>query len=257
MPGVQFGSESIEILGDRTLTDRVRKASVSAGGPAIIHHPDDSRPSTPGFIPSLQLNLQTSAYLNSDFVVVHPPLESTPMASRLALSDIINDVTINGVRRSGTGIALENLGPGTDQPVLGGLEELGAVVMEAREEYKGREKELKGKIGICLDYGHHLAFCGREGRDPVAGLERLKSEQEMVVMMHIHLNDGTSDQHILPGHGGNVDEIDEYERILLEQVIPGFPSCRTYIIERNSPYTTLELQTAARLIAGSVPKDAE
>jgi sugar phosphate isomerase/epimerase len=254
MPGVQFGSESVDILEDRTLTDRVRRASASAGGPAIIHHPDDSRPSTPGFIPSLQLNLQTSAYLNSGFVVVHPPGESTPMASRLALSDIINDVTINGVRRSGTGLALENLGPGADQPVLGDLEELVAVVAEARGEYGSRDKELESRIGICLDYGHLLAYYGREGRDPVEVLERLKSDQDMVVVMHIHLNDGTSDQHILPGQGGNGGKIDEYEKILLEMVIPGFTSCRTYIIERNSPYTKEELQTAARLIAGAVPE---
>ena len=256
LPGVQFGAESEEMLGDRSMVDEIKRASARAGGPAIIHHPDDSRPSTPGFIPRLQLNLQTSGFLNSDYVVVHPPPATAPMASRLVLADLTNEVTVKGVRRSGVGIALENLGPGRDSPFLGDLEELGAVVLEARDAYRSDDSEdLRDRVGICLDFGHLTAYYGREGRDPLEALDFLRENRELVVAMHVHLNDGTGDQHLLPGErreGLDTDLISGFEEILLDLVIPGLTGCRTYIIERNSPYTMELLHKAARMIADSV-----
>jgi sugar phosphate isomerase/epimerase len=241
------------------MQDRIRKASMRTGGPAIIHHPDDSRPSSAGFIPRLQLDLQAAGYLGSNFVVVHPPAEATPMASRLVSSDLVDQVTVNSVKRSGIGIALENLGPARHQPVMGDICEVASVVRTIRREYGERYgPELRTRVGMCLDYGHHIAFCAREGRDPVEALELLREDGDLVVMMHVHLNDGSADQHLLPGEriGGSEDDIiTGYENLLLEEVIPGFTGCRTYVIERNSPFRMEELLFAARLIADSVPKN--
>ena len=48
-------------------------------------------------------------------------------------------------------------------------------------------------VGFCYDSGH-----GNEGEDGLAYLEHLK---ERLIAVHLHDNDGTADQHLIPFTG--------------------------------------------------------
>lgn len=257
-PGVQFGAESEEMMNDRALLEHLRNRSSEMGVVPIIHHPDRSTPGSPGFISSLQLNLQRSNYLGSKWVVVHPPSDPSPLVSRVAVADLTSDVLIKEVAKLGVGIAVENLGPGKEHRSLGDLNNLSMMIEQIQMGYalKGGES-LKGKIGICLDYGHLTAFESRMGRDLGSILERIEGIRENVVVMHVHINDGSGDQHLLLDErpeGLDSEVLDRYESLLLDHVVPSMNNCRMFIIERNSPYSFEDLSEGAKLLAKSVPR---
>ncbi len=255
--GVQFGAESEGMLSDPSMVEDIRKIARETDGRAVLHHPDRSTPGKGGFVSSLKLNLQRSRYLDSDWVIVHPSPDRSPMASRLTASEITDDVLVSEILRSGVGIALENLGPGRDPPTLGDLHELATTVEMSFDGVRAKVGDAaKNRIGICLDYGHLTAYSSRLGRDLGEVLEWLDDQSDMVVAMHVHLNDGSGDQHLLLGERPSCCDpgiLDGYERLLLEEVVPKLEACQTFVIERNSPFRIEDLHKSARMLADRVP----
>jgi len=254
-PAVQFGAESEFIFEERSLLEHLRRESSRRGVEPIPHHPDPLTPGRPGFVSSLQLALQRAGYLGSSWIVVHPSPDSSSLALRETVFDLSADVLIRELRRSKVGIALENLGPGRDPPYLGDLEALSSAIREIQEAYatKGGEA-LASRIGMCLDYGHLFAFESRVGGRLGALVEMAEEITEQVVAMHIHINDGSGDQHILLGErpdSVNRQVLEESEKLLLEEIVPMMDHCNLFVMERNTPYEVEDLSFAAGLLASS------
>lgn len=101
-------------------------------------------------------------------------------------------------------------------------------------------------IGFCLDTGH----CLRTGDEPSEALRLAIKEKHLV--LHVHDNDGTKDQHLIPGRG--IADWKTFARTLREVGFSGSVSIETHLrLDGMSPEEALaeerELYRAARGIA--------
>jgi len=112
-----------------------------------------------------------AAELGSDVIILHPPRDSTPALFRQSLDELQPFARQHHVR-----IALEN----------GDLTDIAAVLSEYPPDY----------LGLCYDCGH-----GNKIED---GLDRLEELKDRLISVHLHDNDGASDQH-KPLFSGTVD----------------------------------------------------
>ena len=256
MAAVQYGAESEDLLADPGLLGHLRSLAAETGTRAIIHHPDRSTPGTPGFVQSLLSSLRRSEYLGSDWVVVHAPSGDSDDVFDVACSELTDEGIVRELRRSGVGVAVENRGPSKHGALFGRIEVLASLLSRMREACaEGGFEGSSARTGICLDYGHLLAYEGTTGRG-TSGIRRFPDRwSELVTVAHIHNNDGSGDQHLLLGErpeGVSASVLIEHESILLETIIPSLIHCRNYVIERNSPYEREGLEASARRLAQAI-----
>ena len=260
MAAVQYGAESEDLLADQGLLEHLRSLASRTGASAIIHHPDRSTPGTEGFVPFLLQSLRRSRYLGSGWVVVHAPTGSSMGAFDIACSALTDDGIVEEVAGSGVGIAVENHGPSEHGRLFGRMEVLGRLVSRVKETYEEKGGEAaSSRIGICLDFGRLVAYERSAGRDASGMGEGLEAWSKLVRVAHIHNNDGSGDQHLLLGErpdGVSESILLRHERILLETIIPALDSCRTFVVERNSPYVMESLLASARLLSGAIRSGA-
>ncbi len=260
MAAVQYGAESEDLLANADLLEHLRSLACRTGTMAIIHHPDRSTPGTAGFVRSLLLTLRRSDYLGSKWIVVHAPPGGSGSAFEVACAELADDGIVQEVVRSGVGIAVENHGPSGREPAFGRIEVLASLVSRIREALEDHGGETASRrIGICLDYGHLLAYEYSAGRGTSYIGEALEDWGKLVTVAHIHTNDGSSDQHLLLGErpkGISEPILLEHERILLDEVIPALEECRTYVIERNSPYEMESLLACSRMLSKAIQSGA-
>lgn len=260
LAAVQYGAESEDLLANRSLLDHLRSLTVGTGTRAIIHHPDGSTPGTPGFVQSLLSSLRRGKYLGSDWVVVHAPTGDSDDVFDVACSELTDESIVRQVRRSGVGVAVENRGPSRHGVPFGRIDVLASLVSRMREACaEGGVEGTSARMGICLDYGHLLAYEGTSGRG-TSVIRRLPGRwSELVTVAHIHNNDGSGDQHLLLGErpeGVPASVLIEHESILLETIIPSLNHCRSYVIERNSPYEREGLEACAHKLAQAIESGA-
>ena len=101
-------------------------------------------------------------------------------------------------------------------------------------------------IGFCLDTGH----CLRTGDEPSEALRLAMKEKHLV--LHVHDNDGTKDQHLTPGRG--IADWKTFARTLREVGFAGSVSIETHLhLDGMTPEEALaeerELYRAAKRIA--------
>lgn len=124
--------------------------------------------------------MEMAARLGSDAIVLHIPLVPEEDAARVAYWDRVRrslDALEVCGRATGVRVALENgFTPQSWTPIAGVLEAYGP-------EF----------AGICYDSGH--------GNLSGNGLDCLEARADRLVCIHLHDNDGASDQHLLPGMG--------------------------------------------------------
>jgi sugar phosphate isomerase/epimerase len=128
--------------------------------------------------------IEMTARLASDVIIMHVPAapqaaqERDPFWTRLhrSLDDLAPFAAAHGVR-----IAVEN---------MGGDEGHWTLIQELFAEYGPQY------LGLCYDSGH-----GNIGK---AGLDHLEALKDRLISVHLHDNDGHSDQHRLP-FSGTVD----------------------------------------------------
>jgi len=89
------------------------------------------------------------------------------------------------VKKWGGMIAVENCGFDFDSSVEG----IRSVIDEVGDDV----------VGVCLDTGHaHIAYHSGVAEEPATVIRSLKGR---ILSTHIHDNDGTADQHLMPGSG--------------------------------------------------------
>jgi len=144
----------------------------------------------------VQNRIQMTARLGGEVIIMHipstDPLETRPgwlTQIRKSLADIEPFA-----RKHAVHVALENM-------TRDDFEMLGTLLAEYDPSF----------LGLCYDSGH--ANMGGEG---IKGLERLK---ERLIAIHLHDNDGTSDQHKIP-FTGTVDW-DNLARIIASSTYQG------------------------------------
>ena len=124
--------------------------------------------------------LRMTAELGGDAIVMHLPYLVDVVAEqwdqvRRSLDDLQPTVEATGVR-----IALENY------------------VTNRPEDWDGLERVInwypESTVGFCLDVGH--AHIG-----PFDGLARARDLIQRLIVVHLHDNDGTGDQHLIPFDG--------------------------------------------------------
>jgi sugar phosphate isomerase/epimerase len=126
--------------------------------------------------------VETAAEAGARYAIVHPGgfTEKGKEAEYDArsvegLTDINDFCRAKGIRMS-----VENMPP---NHVAGGPRELMAIV-----------DRLPADAGVCLDTGHSLMAVGSAAR-------ALETVKKRLFTMHVHDNDGTADQHLIPGEG--------------------------------------------------------
>ena len=120
----------------------------------------------------VQNRIDMAAQLEGKVVVMHIPYESNNLPLRKSLEQLEPFVRAKGVR-----IAIENTNNFD-------------AITELLSEYDANY------LGLCYDSGH-----GNVSRN---GLERLDMLKHRLISVHLHDNDGNSDQHRLP-FSGNID----------------------------------------------------
>jgi len=115
--------------------------------------------------------IEMTSYLSADVAIMHVPAAPDSVPVRKSL-----DVLEPFAKERNVRIAIEN----------GNFEAISKLLSEYSPEY----------VGLCYDAGH-----GNMGADGLAHLEALK---DRLISVHLHDNDGTSDQHKLP-FSGTVD----------------------------------------------------
>ncbi|MGI5820212.1 MAG: sugar phosphate isomerase/epimerase family protein [Armatimonadota bacterium] len=124
--------------------------------------------------------LEMAARLGCDVAVLHIPAEPEEPAARLAYWERLRrslDALMGCSRTTGVRIALEN----------GGTPESWVPIVRVLSEY-GPEF-----AGLCYDAGH--------GNISGDGLDRLEAHSDRLLSVHLHDNDGSGDQHLLPFMG--------------------------------------------------------
>lgn len=123
--------------------------------------------------------LHMTAELGGQSVVMHIPdlpvgQDTTPQCDQLRRS---LDALVPTIRRLGVRIAMENM-PNDDFRLL-------------RKLLADYGPEI---VGICYD-------CGHGNMDQRRGLDHLETVKDRLIAMHLHDNDGTRDQHLVPFTG--------------------------------------------------------
>lgn len=137
---------------------------------------------------ALVLNrMQMTSALGGQVVVMHIPAEPGSDALRKSLDELATHAEANRVR-----IALEN----------GNFEAIRPVLSEYGDDY----------LGLCYDSGH--------GNMDGDGLDNLEPLKDRLVAIHLHDNDGASDQHN-PLYSGSVD----WERLANVLAVSSYAGC--------------------------------
>ncbi len=134
--------------------------------------------------------------MKSKGIIIHPPSNREDTTSSF-IQQLINEEILTMLEDSEIYICIEN------------AQESGAYFQSLQNLIhlrKNLEHELKklGKIHLislfkfCFDTGHYLLYQQRDGNDIEEWTQYAKEYLPHVVVFHIHSNDGSADQHLLP-----------------------------------------------------------
>ncbi|MHA1733206.1 MAG: hypothetical protein ACTSU5_14760 [Promethearchaeota archaeon] len=252
-PAIQYEDEPIPFCSDPNLRSRLAyQADPSEFKTPVVptfHLSREVPLSHPVFGASFGRVANTARRLRGRHIVVHPP--DDPDADTWYLSGKIVDVPLcRTLASTGASLLVENL-PG--RTFFSDLENVGSLRddIASRFEEAGYARLLE-RVGICFDYGHFLTNTGALSDQ---GRERLLRDffekfGASVRYLHLHLNDGSSDQHLLLGSTrGNcdpkhlkVDRVNRHASLLYKLLAhlarlrrAGSPP-RAYIFENYSAY---------------------
>lgn len=103
-------------------------------------------------------------------------------------------------------------------------------------------------LGLCYDCGHDFSVSG--------GLSLLERYGHLLRALHIHDNDGSEDQHLVPGEGkidwavfnGQLDALGYKGPVMLESCAPWSPDMDESRRERPEAYLRRVMEAARRLL---------
>lgn len=197
-----------------------------------IHQANGAQPlpDCADFLPQLRANCQLARSLGSRNITVHLPVrardDTDAVVATLTRPDVL--AVVKGTPDAfPLSIDLENNHHNT---FFGNLDHCRALLdaLDARLRDLGEAGAIP-RYNICFDYGHYITQAHKMGYDKRAMLTRFfRAAGDRVKTLHLHMNDGSGDQHLLvAGHipdatgtvqGRAVDPtlLAEHARILLE-----------------------------------------
>jgi sugar phosphate isomerase/epimerase len=131
----------------------------------------------------IESSIALAAAAGARFAVVHPGSETPPEERPSRVETSVRSLTrLNAFCRDhGIRMAVENMLPTN--------------VAEGARGLRGILDRLPHDAGVCFDTGHAHVTDG----SPAKALEVIK---DRLLTLHVHDNDGTGDQHRIPGEGG-------------------------------------------------------
>jgi hypothetical protein len=148
----------------------------------------------------LRQDLEWAAGIQATSIVEHMP-DTTENITANVVEELVSPPIVNLMNRYPICLAWENSGP---DKYAGSLRNL----VEFRQQLVDRltqigQPELIAKHLFCLDTGHLLFWrdqskCG-PARTQAEIAEFLPQFAKFIKVFHIHANDGTGDQHLIPG----------------------------------------------------------
>lgn len=174
---------------------RTQRAAMDAAGifPNQVHGPwrtpqDATEEDRAERFAAMSKSIRGAAYLGSPYFVIHPLMpfggysSEQPEVQKAINLEFFSRLSEVG-REYGVIVCLENM-PFTKLPITTAAH-VTEFVKEIGSDY----------MRVCLDTGHCLV-CGESPADAVRTIGR-----DLLAVMHVHDNDGTHDQHALPGTG--------------------------------------------------------
>lgn len=163
-----------------------------------VHIPfsDFQLPLTDAFIPTLIESLQFCEKIGAGAIVVHPP-RTTNDTSDAYIQQLTNSEVLNQLKKYPLFIAIENAQD--SGCYFQSMEHL--VILRNKLVHKLNElgvSSLASCFTFCFDTGHYLLYQQRDGHLTFDWDTWSSSFLSYVSVIHIHANDCSKDQHIIP-----------------------------------------------------------
>jgi sugar phosphate isomerase/epimerase len=162
-----------------------------------IHFSHDSLPLAPGFVGTFQMTMALCKVLGVESVVLHAPLIRTEDTDNDFLDLMTSKPVIDAMNSCSAALCWENA-----QDTEAYYRDLGRLVAW-RQRLADRLtemglKDLAARQLFCFDTGHLTLSLQRDGAGDEQVSRHLPDFARYVKVFHIHANDGTKDQHLIP-----------------------------------------------------------
>jgi hypothetical protein len=260
VPGIQFGVESDRALQNASLQRRLVALREKLGLCYIVHIPDLVVPgayhpsgvmtriarlwygrassSPEAFGRFMRKRIRSAAAIGAPFMVLHlpnGPREDPQETARYFSSDMASEL-----ERAGILLGIENCNS-SGSPYYGEIAHVHSLI-----------ESLDGPYGFCFDYGHY-----RVGRTDVDGHELARAATAPI--HHVHINDGTADQHLFLGErpsGADHAALDRVEERYVREVL-SHSRAPVYVLERNKPFSPAMLSRGVGLLIDAIGPDGK
>lgn len=242
---LQFGDESWPFLKNSELLHFLNHESKLREITPIIHQLDRIHPLTHNFSGWVQRYLSISQDVGSPYLIIHLPPNRNNTLRETAKALTANQI-LDSLYRGEVTIALENVNYKKPTPFFGELENTAALFRRIEDRLKNTPYEgLEEKFKVCFDYGHFTVNARQSNENIGEKMEWfISAAGEKIDVLHVHMNDGTEDQHLLLGEyplNANLQVLKEHERNLLSALKKLREKTRIFIVEKNSPFQTKDM----------------
>jgi sugar phosphate isomerase/epimerase len=162
-----------------------------------VNFSHDNLPLATGFVDTFRKTMSLCNSLGVDAVVMHAPLITTKDTDRDFIEIMTSPRVVDAMNLCKASICWENA-----QDTIATYRDLGRLVAWRRQlvdrlEQQGH-RDLARRQLFCFDTGHLLLSLQRDGASATQVTRHLPDFAKHVKVFHIHANDGTKDQHLIP-----------------------------------------------------------
>lgn len=187
-------------LVNQTFRENYLKAVKTCSIPyqSLCHIPyrPEQLPTQAEFISTLLGQIESCVILKSKGIIIHPPssLENT---APLFIQQLTQSKVLEAIEKSKIYICIENAQD--SRAYFQSLKNLIQFREELEEKlYELGKEHINSFFKFCFDTGHYLLYQQRDGNGTREWEQYAKNYLPHVLVFHIHSNDGSSDQHLLP-----------------------------------------------------------
>ncbi|UYP48530.1 hypothetical protein NEF87_004815 [Candidatus Lokiarchaeum ossiferum] len=165
---------------------------------SLCHIPyrKDQLPPNSGFIPTLLKQMELCSLSKSKGIILHPPSNIEDTTEQF-ISQLTDQKVLKVLEDAPLYLCIENA-----QESGAYFQSLSNLII-LRESLEIELKQIgKGHLisffKFCFDTGHYLLYQQRDGNGEEEWMNHSEKFLPHVLVFHIHSNDGSSDQHLLP-----------------------------------------------------------
>jgi len=241
---LQLGKESWPLLNDPELLHFLKKECELRGITPITHQTDEAHPLAQGFGDQVCRCLSVSQKVGSPCLIIHLPPHSMNVLKETAQALTLNEI-LDSLHQTEVNIALENAAYEEPAPFFGQTRSVTKLLETIVYRLKRFHREdLEKRYRICFDYGHFTVNAHRLGLDVEEVKSLFSTANKKIQALHVHINDGTGDQHLLLGEhpqNANLERLKNFERIYLGELKKLKGEKRIFIIEKGSSFQAQDM----------------